>query len=59
MVSFLLHTFYHDLKELIIEGQSTGCSIKKYMVFCLAVSVSMSLVSEQLEAQGQGASLGI
>lgn len=42
-----------------MKGQSTGCSIKKYMVFCLAVDVSMSLISEQLEAWGQGASVGI
>jgi hypothetical protein len=42
ILTFLKPTFYHDLKELIIKGQSTGCSIKKYMVFCLAVDVSMS-----------------
>lgn len=27
-VSLLIHTFYHDLKELIIKGQNTDCSIK-------------------------------
>lgn len=59
MASFLVHTFYHDLEELIIKGQSTDCCSKKYMVFCLAIGVSLTLISEQLEAQGQGTSLGI
>lgn len=37
VASFLVHTFYRDLEELIIKGQSTDCSIKKYMVFFSAL----------------------